>query len=154
VDFLLEYDRDQERLTRLRQNWDPFDPWDKFLRDGHKARFDVPRRRPWTREQEAQRLGSDLSQIRRATKTSNDVVYLVQAQSGGPVKIGHSTFASVKKRLKSLQCSHHEELVIRALFDGTTWLESALHELFWANRIRGEWFTVSPLMRELCPELV
>jgi hypothetical protein len=95
-----------------------------------------------------------LSQLPRASDTSTQVVYVVQAESGGPVKIGHSTRTGVERRLRELQSGNAQRLVVRALFDGGMWLEQALHQFFCESRLRGEWFGLTPQLLLLCPEVV
>lgn len=82
------------------------------------------------------------------------MVYLIQAVGGGPVKIGHSTYRGVDRRIQQIQTGNPEQLVVRALFDGGLWLEQALHEHFAELRLTGEWFALDQRLRELCPELV
>lgn len=94
-----------------------------------------------------------LAHMPRATEESTDVVYVIQAVDGGPVKIGHSTRQGVVKRLRSLQTGNPRQLVVRALFDGGMWLENAMHEFFADARLVGEWFAVTPTLVVLCPEV-
>lgn len=96
----------------------------------------------------------ELKHLARSTADSGDVVYFIQKESGGPVKIGHTTTTGLDKRLKDLQIAHAEELVVRELLDGGVWLESALHVLFANQRVRGEWFRVDPFMLDLFPSVV
>ena len=66
------------------------------------------------------------------------VVYFIQGESGGPIKIGHSFDA--KKRLRSLQTGHPDKLVLLGSFYGSQYDEHKLHEEFTSYRLRGEWF--------------
>jgi hypothetical protein len=67
-------------------------------------------------------------------------VYFIQAQSGGPIKIGLTTKA-IEKRLAGLQTSHHQKLICLA----TTQMhaEADLHQKFKSLRLHGEWFKPS-----------
>lgn len=93
-----------------------------------------------------------LGQLPRASKKDVDVVYIIQALDGGPVKIGHSTREGVTNRLRTLQTGNAQQLVIRALFSGGMWLEKALHEFFAESRLKGEWFSLTPELLAMCPE--
>jgi hypothetical protein len=90
----------------------------------------------------------------RAKEDDKEVVYVIQALDGGPVKIGHSTRRGVQSRLKSLQIGNHQRLTVRATYSGGMWLERALHEFFALSRLSGEWFWVTQELREWCPEVV
>lgn len=66
-------------------------------------------------------------------------VYFIQAEEGGPIKIGRA--ADPEKRLKELQTSHHSRLVIRHVLHGNDLLiEGRMHGRFLQHHIRGEWF--------------
>lgn len=66
-------------------------------------------------------------------------VYFIQAEDGGPIKIGVSDDPT--KRLANIQTGHHGTLRLLAVVDGAgVELESQLHTLFEAHRVRGEWF--------------
>lgn len=70
-------------------------------------------------------------------------VYFVQAESGGPVKIGVSRKPA--KRLAALQTASYDPLrILGILLSGRDgWSEAAMHERFKADRLHGEWFCVS-----------
>jgi hypothetical protein len=65
-------------------------------------------------------------------------VYLVQAGTDGPVKIGWARV--VARRLGELQGASPVELELRRALDGPPELEAALHGAFAALRLHGEWF--------------
>lgn len=95
----------------------------------------------------SERVDELLHQLPRG-KPGGEVVYLIE---GGPyVKIGHSTYEGVTRRLAELQCGNPEHLQVLALFEGGLWLEQTLHEYFQGARIRGEWFELVPEIRRLC----
>ena len=102
--------------------------------------------------QRLEQLPELLGQLPRATKKDVDVVYIIQALDGGPVKIGHSTRQGAERRLNELQTGNAQQLTIRALYSGGMWLERALHEFFAKSRIRGEWFSLTPELLAMCPE--
>lgn len=68
--------------------------------------------------------------------------YFIQAESGGPIKIGRSTPAGVRGRLASLQTGSPLKLVLRFLAWGD--LEFSLHHAFAEFRLAGEWFRALP----------
>lgn len=71
-----------------------------------------------------------------------DVVYFVQAESGGPVKIGRSMGHRLASRLAALQTAHPERLRITRLIAGDAHIEREIHSKLSHLRLRpdGEWF--------------
>lgn len=69
-------------------------------------------------------------------------VYFIQAEGGGPVKIGWAK--RPKKRLSSIQTSHKDRLVIRKLVAARTEAEAKFHKRFAKSRLQGEWFEATP----------
>lgn len=74
------------------------------------------------------------------------VTYFIQAEDGGPIKIGLSTYGKVDDRLKSLQTGNPLRLVVRRLVHGDH--EATLHKHFAAHRLGGEWFEAVPELAE------
>lgn len=76
------------------------------------------------------------------------VVYFIQSEHGGPIKIGTSRLGGVRSRLKSLQGGNPERLVILRLVLGGPRLEKRLHRQFASDRVRPgcEWFNPSPFL--------
>lgn len=70
------------------------------------------------------------------------VVYFVQGESGGPVKIGTTT--SILMRFRTLEASSPARLVLRAMVPGGPAEESAEHLAFAELRMHGEWFSPAP----------
>ncbi|HEV7806516.1 MAG TPA: GIY-YIG nuclease family protein [Solirubrobacteraceae bacterium] len=68
------------------------------------------------------------------------MLYAIQVGGEGPVKLGFTTRDPVA-RLKDLQTSHHEQLHLRAAWDGDAADERRLHRCFAGVRLKGEWFT-------------
>lgn len=71
-------------------------------------------------------------------------LYVIQAEDGGPVKIGVSR--NPANRLSQLQSAHHKPLRIVDSFEGSYATEKRIHERLSEKRLSGEWF-------EDCPEL-
>lgn len=71
-------------------------------------------------------------------ETRTGFVYFVQADNGGPIKIGFSE--SPKDRLAALQVNTPSKLRLLAVIEGTNENESALHKRFQKHKIQGEWF--------------
>jgi hypothetical protein len=67
------------------------------------------------------------------------VVYFIQSEDGGPVKIGHAD--DLAKRLSQLQTARADELVVLATVNGTLETEREMHRRFAHLRQKGEWFT-------------
>lgn len=65
-------------------------------------------------------------------------VYFVQRGHGGPVKIGWAQ--SIPSRVKSLQISSPETLILIRTINGSRAVERWAHHAFAKVRIRGEWF--------------
>lgn len=85
---------------------------------------------------------------------SENVVYIVQAVEGGPVKIGTTRRDRLKQRLSELQTGNPSQLRYVRLFRGGKELEARLHSLYEFQRIspRSEWFIVDKSLQELIDE--
>lgn len=70
------------------------------------------------------------------------VVYFVQSEHGGPIKIGHAE--DLAKRLVGLQTSRPDRLVVLAAATGTIADERTIHDRFAGSREKGEWFSATP----------
>lgn len=88
---------------------------------------------------------------RKAPRYTGALVYFVQAEGGGPVKIGKTSGARLRSRLSALQTSSAERLVIRRLVraDVMRDLEADLHAYLSEYRVRGEWFRDEGAVRDL-----
>lgn len=71
-------------------------------------------------------------------------VYMMQAGSDGPIKIGVAD--SPAKRRTQLQHAHYETIKIIRLFRGSRKDELRLHAMFQHLLIRGEWFRNDPAL--------
>jgi hypothetical protein len=73
-------------------------------------------------------------------------LYFIQAGDGGPIKIGFSSRPG--ERLAELQIGNAAELRMLGAFDvsnqGIEAMEAGWHYVFWAARVRGEWFKPIP----------
>ena len=76
------------------------------------------------------------------------VVYFIQAEMGGPIKIGWSKLWAVVGRLMDLQVGNPDTLVIRRTVYGDLTTERLLHATFGEARTRaaGEWFYPVPAL--------
>lgn len=74
----------------------------------------------------------------------DDVTYFIQAEHGGPVKIGRSRKLIVHNRLADLQIGNPHKLVVRKVIDGNH--EGRLHWCYRDQRLRGEWFEVDQIL--------
>lgn len=83
--------------------------------------------------------------ITEALARGEQLVYFIQAEAGGPIKIGVAHRPD--ERLRDLQVGAPSVLVIRKVFPGGVPTERQLHERFSAQRLSGEWFRPSD---ELC----
>lgn len=75
-------------------------------------------------------------------------IYFVQAEHGGPIKIGQSN--DPIQRLKQLQTSSPYPLVLRRVVNGAPEMEHRLHALFKDHRLNGEWFMAVRPLAEMC----
>jgi hypothetical protein len=69
------------------------------------------------------------------------LVYFIGA-GDGPIKIGMSD--DPRKRLRTLQTSHHQPLAILAVCEGGRVREGEYHRTFARHRLNGEWFARHP----------
>lgn len=72
-------------------------------------------------------------------RTRNGVIYFLQVEGGGPIKIGF-TCANPADRAKALQRSSPYLLTWIGYFPAASTIEAELHKLFASDRIRSEWF--------------
>jgi hypothetical protein len=68
-------------------------------------------------------------------------VYFITNRKLNICKIGHA--ADPKKRLMTLQCASAVTLSLEATLPGSAELERKLHKRFAADRLSGEWFTIT-----------
>lgn len=118
------------------------------LREGNRSTPHPPERERLINDNP---LPEALALLRDADDTDTNVVYVVQAESGGPVKIGHTTWKARHRRLAELQTGNSARLVFRRIVSGERWLERALHEYYSEQRLEGEWFCLCEELRPLAP---
>lgn len=102
--------------------------------EAQEARMDGAERQRKHREARRDMINAGLLEDQR-----QPVVYFVQSEHGGPVKIGFAE--DVAKRMMQLQVSRPDKLVLLASMPGTVRDEADLHRRFVHLRERGEWFT-------------
>ena len=76
-----------------------------------------------------------------------EYVYFIQAENGGPIKIGRAQ--SIHYRIRELQTGNPYKLVCRAFVEGGTLLERQLHWKFKEQRLQGEWFDPSDELEQI-----
>jgi len=69
-------------------------------------------------------------------------VYFIRDTHTGSIKIGH-TGGPVQLRIAALQTANPHDLELLGTVSGGPDVESALHQRFEAQRLRGEWFSPS-----------
>lgn len=67
------------------------------------------------------------------------MVYFLQAQCGGPIKIGY-TEKNLASRISGVQVGSSEKLDLICAIPGNMALERRLHNTFDSIRLHGEWF--------------
>jgi hypothetical protein len=89
----------------------------------------------------------DIERLEQAIKKiENRPTYLYFIELQGHIKIGRAD--NWKKRLHSVQTNSPFQARLLLAIKGTDGRERALHELFKAHRVRGEWFVDHPEIRE------
>lgn len=76
------------------------------------------------------------------------MIYFVQAEIGGPVKVGY-TGGEPAERIRDLQCGSPFKLRLLGTIEGNQAAERALHKRFAEHRLHGEWFRPCREIREL-----
>jgi DNA-binding MarR family transcriptional regulator len=71
-------------------------------------------------------------------KTKGPIVYFIQSNLGGPIKIGTTT--DLRDRLVQIQATSPLPLVVLSIQRGNASCEAMLHERFRSLRLHGEWF--------------
>lgn len=74
-------------------------------------------------------------------------VYIITDRQMGAAKIGFSGMP--KKRLTMLKTASPSMLLLEAVIPGDMTCEKALHSRFSAQKLRGEWFAISPEIDDL-----
>ena len=79
--------------------------------------------------------------------SKDPAVYFLQPENGGDIKIGCSN--DVANRLKQLQISHSERLIVRNIIPGGYEKEKELHNEFQNIKKEGEWFRATRKLSEI-----
>ncbi len=122
--------------------------WPKFLE------AQTATKTPRERQAEHRRRTRDLIRSGIDPKLREAVVYFVQSENGGPIKIGRAD--DLAKRLSNLGTGRPDKLILLGAFKGTRTDERALHDAFSKYREKGEWFSPAPEVlaaARLCAEL-
>lgn len=85
------------------------------------------------------------------------MIYFIQAEHGGPIKIGwtegrpNPKYGDIflERRRKSLQTGNPYPLVVRHVIAGERLEEMVLHSVFQEHRLMGEWFEPVPYLEGL-----
>jgi len=77
------------------------------------------------------------------------MIYFARADNS--VKIGFSRY--VPTRMRTIKGSNHSELKLMAVIPGGRTREKRLHERFAKDRIRGEWFELTPELNSFISHL-
>jgi hypothetical protein len=88
-------------------------------------------------------------EAKAATSTDRSVYFVTSDDRR--VKIGLA--GNFDKRLRALQTSHPDELVPILVVPGSRRLEQAIHVAFQHLRLRGEWFTLEPELRQFIAKM-
>ncbi len=72
------------------------------------------------------------------------MIYFLQAEIIGRIKIGYTSKAKADKRLHNLKCGSPVELKLLTWTGGDRQKEQELHQRFAHARVRGEWFDPVP----------
>lgn len=86
------------------------------------------------------------------------MIYFIQAEIVGRIKIGVSTEESLNRRVESLSTASPVRLRLLATQPGNRRCEQRLHAKFASLRVHGEWFEAGPkliryIARLQCPEI-
>ena len=120
--------------TVRKWSWPKDDPrWDNYWKrkkEEEKAKLEEERLRKEMKEKEAQEYAY--------RERHPGFIYFIQAESGGPIKIGYTK--DIKARLSSIQTGHPDTLILLGAFPGNPNDEHNLHKEFKTYHVRGEWF--------------
>lgn len=103
------------------------------------------------RQRESRMRRRDLVRSGLDPEQRETVIYFIQSENGGPIKIGRAD--DLAKRLVGLQVSRPDKLIVLAAAPGTVALERSLHSAFSDFREKGEWFSPTPALMRLVREV-
>lgn len=102
-------------------------------------------RGPKERQRECRERKRDMARLGLDPQQRGAVIYFIQSELGGPIKIGRAT--DLAKRLVGLATGRPDTLTVLASFSGTVADERTLHSRLAPYRAKGEWF-------QDCPEVL
>lgn len=102
---------------------------------------------PASRQRDSRERRRDMIRRGLAPEQRGSVVYFLQSEDGGPIKIGRSD--DVAKRILQMQMARPDKLVLLAAVPGEYADETRIHRAFAAERVYGEWFAASPGLVQL-----
>jgi hypothetical protein len=85
-------------------------------------------------------LSRQLDLERAVHEAGESIIYFLQPDPGGPIKIGVSTRSRLKGRIAALQQASAWPLRVTRTFPGDRKLEARLHRIFREAAMQGEWF--------------
>lgn len=125
-------------------SWRAADEWRSAIRDAAALRYAAwgeVRRARMDLDRRAYRVDATLRRILE----NPGHVYVIQAEHGGPVKVGRAR--DPRKRLASIQTGSPHRLRIIGLIVGGAWMERDLHARLADHRMMGEWFEWNEAVR-------
>ena len=81
------------------------------------------------------------------------MIYVIQGQMGGEVKIGYTAASSVTSRVGAIERKEGRKMRVLRSMEGTKAHEAALHDRFKEHRISGEWFAPHPDLMAAIPSI-
>ncbi len=106
---------------------------------------------PNARQAESRLRRRDMTRAGLDPSQRETVIYFVQSEHGGPVKIGRAD--DLAKRLVTLQTARPDKLVVIAAAPGSVQQERDIHQRFAAAREKGEWFSPTPQLLALARDV-
>jgi len=82
------------------------------------------------------------------------MIYFIQIEPGGPIKVGYTCERTAKDRLNNLQASCPWKLVLRGVIEGDLTEEQRILSHLLAHRMRGEWFAPHPFVVDMVNQLL
>lgn len=99
---------------------------------------------PSVRQKESRERRRDLIRSGLDPNQRETVIYFIQSEHGGPVKIGRAD--DLAKRLQGLGTGRPDTLVLLGAVAGTVEDERRVHAALNVYREKGEWFSPSPMV--------
>jgi hypothetical protein len=74
------------------------------------------------------------------------MIYFIQIEEYGPIKVGYTYERTAERRLTGLQTACPYRLILRGVIQGDESEESKILKYLAAHRLRGEWFAPHPFV--------